>query len=461
MALWGSQLGDAVDSVNGATGVVVLDADDISDAATTNKFVNAGTIGLLSDVDVTGVGVDDILKYGGAGWVVSPGFTISASLGVEFYMDDTEILVADTENTYPVKTLSKTPTGGPEDVDTISCADNTVAYGSYLYDAALTGTTIDAGIWRFNTFASVSSILSGRVSSILRNIYIVKAGTTVTITGTGTTRTATADTGTPFVSGDANADQTLAGYIQTPKGLYQITGYTSTSVVSILVPTDYTNESGVAYSIHKYQFGSNSGRITELDTSYSLHVSQYVAEEITITATDKLAERVFGISNNTTTINFVHNGSEHYSHFETPLSVRHNQLSGLDGGTTGEYYHLTSAQHSTLTDLNTLAIDDAVYANTTTTGAITLNRANGVYQSLALTGNPTFSVSGFTSGYAENIVVLITGLNGKTITWPSGFDFEDATEPVWVADNLYAVSFVSTDGGTSGYIAANGGYSTV
>ena len=42
---------NAVDSVNTQTGAVVLDADDISDAATTNKFTTAGDISKLAGVE--------------------------------------------------------------------------------------------------------------------------------------------------------------------------------------------------------------------------------------------------------------------------------------------------------------------------------------------------------------------------------------------------------------------------
>lgn len=41
----------AVDSVNGQTGVVVLDADDISDSTTTNKFTNASDISKLAGIE--------------------------------------------------------------------------------------------------------------------------------------------------------------------------------------------------------------------------------------------------------------------------------------------------------------------------------------------------------------------------------------------------------------------------
>ena len=47
----GAASGAPVDSVNGQTGVVVLDADDISDAATTNKFTNAADISKLAGIE--------------------------------------------------------------------------------------------------------------------------------------------------------------------------------------------------------------------------------------------------------------------------------------------------------------------------------------------------------------------------------------------------------------------------
>lgn len=42
---------DAVDSVNGATGVVVLDADDIDDTSTTNKFTTSSDISKLAGIE--------------------------------------------------------------------------------------------------------------------------------------------------------------------------------------------------------------------------------------------------------------------------------------------------------------------------------------------------------------------------------------------------------------------------
>jgi hypothetical protein len=55
--------GGAVDSVNGATGVVVLDADDIDDSATTNKFVTSTDITKLSNLSGTNTGDQDLSSY--------------------------------------------------------------------------------------------------------------------------------------------------------------------------------------------------------------------------------------------------------------------------------------------------------------------------------------------------------------------------------------------------------------
>ncbi|MBP7662279.1 MAG: hypothetical protein KA770_00220 [Shewanella sp.] len=58
--------GGAVDSVNGQTGVVVLDADDISDAATTNKFTTASDISKLAGIEA-GADVTDATNVTAAG----------------------------------------------------------------------------------------------------------------------------------------------------------------------------------------------------------------------------------------------------------------------------------------------------------------------------------------------------------------------------------------------------------
>ena len=341
----------------------------------------------ILDVSISTAIADDLLGFDGINWIPIDGITVSGSSGVEFYMNDTEIIGTGTNNDNKINTLLKTPHVGAEDADTISCANNTVMYGSYLYDTDLGGTTIDGGVWTFNTYAAVNSVNGGRVSSILRNIFIVEVGAgTGTVTGSGTSRTFTASGGTPFASGDANADQTLAGFVLTPLGLYQITGYTNTTTVTITTPTTYSNESGVAFSVYKYQLGSNSGTITAISTSFTLHLKHSVQAEISINATDKLAEIVFGISNNTTLVIFTHDGTEHYSHFETPLTTRHDDLAGLKLASSGETYGHIDDQAQTIAGaknfssavtstnfISNVAIGTQPYAATSTTKNTNLN----------------------------------------------------------------------------------------
>lgn len=52
-----------VDSVNGQTGTVVLDADDIDDTSTTQKFVTAGDLTKLSNLSGTNTGDQDLSGY--------------------------------------------------------------------------------------------------------------------------------------------------------------------------------------------------------------------------------------------------------------------------------------------------------------------------------------------------------------------------------------------------------------
>ena len=320
-------------------------------AATADFAAASHALDTHSDVSGTPA-VDNVLGWNGSAWVPVSGVQVGGSLGISFYMDDTAIIAAGTDNTYPVKTLSKTPVSSAEDVDTIACANNTVLYGSYLYDTALGATTIPAGTWEFKSFCAVSSVIAGRVSSLTRNVMRCRpSAETVTVTGTGTSRTATASGGTPFTTAliDASATQTTASWIRTDSGLYQITARTSDTVVTITTPSGYTNEVGASLSVWKKLIAASSGKITSTGTDYALYTTNSVQDAFTIEVTDKLAEMVYGVSNNTTNVLFVHNGTEHYSHFHTPLQTNHNDLPSLQGGQAGEYYHLTATQATNAT----------------------------------------------------------------------------------------------------------------
>lgn len=331
----------------------------VKDATAGRVYVNVRTAMRVTDLADATIGtdvtVDQVLRFNGTEWVNGNAVTSSASQGIDFFPDDTEIqaLTAD-GNFCEINTLSKTPiTATPEVVDTISvtAATSPVIGEAYLYDTALGRTSLDAGIWIFNTYASVNSVLGGRVSSIKRNIFqVVPSGTdTITTAGTGTTRDLTISGGSYFAAGDANADKTLCGYVQTVTGLYPIVEYKSATYVRVKTPTTYKNETTVAGAFWNYLFGIQTGTITSIGTSYALYTNESTQGTFTIAATDKIGEMFFGISNNTTSVYFTHNGTTHYSNFKTPLITLHNNLAGLQGGAANDMYHLTSAQKTVAT----------------------------------------------------------------------------------------------------------------
>jgi len=69
----------AVDSVNGETGTVVLDADDISDTSTTNKYTTAGDISKLAGIEAL-ADVTDATNVAAAGAAMLTGATFTGDV---------------------------------------------------------------------------------------------------------------------------------------------------------------------------------------------------------------------------------------------------------------------------------------------------------------------------------------------------------------------------------------------
>jgi hypothetical protein len=99
------------------------------------------------------------------------------------------------------------------------------------------------------------------------------------------------------------------------------------------------------------------------DTTNVLQSITTVQPAFAINSTDRLLIKVKGhrIEVGNRTITFTHNGTSHYSHLHTPLVLRHNDLAGLQGGTGGEYNHLTNSELNDVQalpeDLNTITLN--------------------------------------------------------------------------------------------------------
>ena len=311
------------------------------------------TLSDLGDTSISSPAVDQVLRYDGSNWVNGANSAVSAGAGVDFWPDDTAILAAGTYNTYPVKTLSKIPVVTTEDIDTVPVNNTTVMYGTYLYNLPLGSTSIEAGLWTFDLWAGVSSATN--VTSLRANINRVRveAGT-VTTTGTvgTTTRTVTASTGTPFATGKAVGSAVIdnCSFVQTAQGLYPITAVTNDTVCTITVPINTPLETS-AYSVHYKLFQVTTGEMNNVvtmpaGTGLQLYtVSTTQAAFTIVAATDKLALSFFAVSDGNRSVYFSHNGSTRYTHVNSPLVTRHNDLAGLNAG---DYQHLTVAEKASL-----------------------------------------------------------------------------------------------------------------
>ena len=100
----GATAGGAVDSVNAQTGVVVLDADDISDAATTNKFVTAYDVTVLGNTSNTNSG-DNAANttydndYRAANFVSGTDYEPAKGIDDNFVTDVEKVVIGNTSGT--------------------------------------------------------------------------------------------------------------------------------------------------------------------------------------------------------------------------------------------------------------------------------------------------------------------------------------------------------------------------
>lgn len=380
----------------------------------------------LADVTTTTPAVDQVLKFNWLERVNGSPASWWAWPWIEFY-NCTPVIRTRTApawlsqdgtagNGIRWASLSKTPVTTAEQTQTWINNWDTRPFASWLYDTALNRTTVDAGTWEFTTYASISS--TANTPQLIRAVYQVVPWTgTLAFSGAwANTRTATITWGTPFqwTYYAASATNTVASWIQatsgTDKGMYQITATTSTSVATCTVRTGYANETGVSYNVWNLLFVSNTPLTSTAVTTYNTSIVQ---PAFTVAATDKLWGLMFITSTaNAKTVTIYYNGNLRNTHFSTPLITMHNNLAGLQWGTSNEYYHITSAEktvvsntswtntwdNSANTNANTYAdwkVSDTAYDATSwdwvTTIAPSKNAVRDKIETLAPLASPTFT----------------------------------------------------------------------
>jgi len=390
----------------------------------------------LSDVDASTPTLGDRLAWNGTKWV-NQASTVSAGAGVNFYNATPTITATSTNNALAINTLSRTPVTTAEQTTSTSLATNTVAAAAWLYDTALGKASIDAGSWIFTSYAGVNSTGGGRVTTITRNIYqVIPATGTVTTTGTGTSRTATVTGATPFVAGDASATNTVASYLQTPQGIYQITAFTSSSVVTISTLSTYVNETGVTYNKWFKLFGATSSAITSISPNYAANTFTTTQGAFAIATTDKLGAITFGTSNNNTTLTTTYDGTTRNTQFQTPLVVLHGDLAGLQGGTgsgvTAQYYHLTSDEY-TGTGIGT---GNVARLNSPVFTTPNIGLATGSITGYAIGATSSVFANGATSSvYSQGSTYSVFSNGATSAVFANG-----ATSAVYATSNLIAAA---------------------
>lgn len=390
----------------------------LRDAAGAHSILTTGIGGIV----VTAPVADQILKFNGTDFINAAGITANVGPGIVYYLDATKIIPAGAgPQTFPLETLFKTPTIGAEVDESIVVNNSTALIDQYMYNTAFGTTSLNAGVWVFDTYCYVS--LAAGTSEVITSIGKVIAGAgTIEITGAGTSRTATVTGGTPFLAGDFNADITKTSYIITPNAVLRITGFTSTSVVTVETLATYTNESLAAYSTDRYLFQSTTGAITR--TSVGLTQSSSVQAAFTINATDKLSARYYAKTDNVgnITIHLVHGGSVNYTRFLTPQLTLHNDLPGLQGGSATEQYHSTAAEY---TQIQAIAVNLAgkqplVRTSTVASSATPTPNADttDIYTVTALAETATFGAPTGTLLNGQKLIIRIKdNATARTLAW--------------------------------------------
>jgi hypothetical protein len=170
--------GGAVDSVNTQTGAVVLDADDISDASTTNKYTTAGDITKLAGIQAGAeVNVDTNLSYTDATRV------LTSSTGT-----NTTLPLMSSANAGLVPASG----GGTANflrADGTFAAQGSGSFGTAIYTGPATALGADSTSYTTVNVATAVGTPSGFFSNSAGEITLSAAGTylatcTVVITGT-------------------------------------------------------------------------------------------------------------------------------------------------------------------------------------------------------------------------------------------------------------------------------------
>jgi len=398
-------------------------------------FVNISpSLGLndLVDVSVASPLVDYVLKYNGVEWIDAPLSTSSASAGISFYAATPYIQTRTAPvglsqdgtqgNGIEIISMSKIPvvTGGTQYISGITNAGQTRTIAASEYPFALGKSLIDSGTWTFFSYAKVDNVGGGSITTATRQVYQVTpiSGGTLTTSGSGTnSRTATI-TSNQFsgIYFTATTTNTNASWLRTSSGIYQISAISNNNSVTIIVPTGYVNETAITgATIWNKLFAAPP--TPTLTTTLTLYEGATTQGAFVINSIDRLGAISF-ITTDTTPriVTGTFNGTEYASYFNSPLVTVHNDLAGLQGGTSDYRGHITLAQNTIIN--NQSGINTGDETKSTIESKLTGEIFTHYHPYSGLTGKPDLSVyqsiSGFTAYTATTQPILDSAITGAT-----------------------------------------------
>lgn len=206
-------------------------------------------------------------------------------------------------------------------------------------------------------------------------------------------------------------------------------------------------------------FTATSDEIT--NSSVALLNFSSVQGAFSVNTTDYLLVKVYATTTNSVNIDvhFVYAGTTNYSHIHTPISSLHNDLDGLQGGSSNEYYHLNATEYGFR---NTAAT--SIYQQTSAMSAyltnakisagtlsalrsdFTLGNSNGVSFGLNTNGVITASVNA--AGGAQTGISGISA--GTTILTSGTLSFGDSNGISFGLNGSVLTATVKTDYQSSG-----------
>ena len=366
--------------------------------------------------------------------------------GTVFYFDRTTIIASSGQTAYPVRSLKTTPNPLSKAwIDSCTVTNSLAPIAFYWYNNALFNLSFPAGNWQLQLYAFISAMTANTLDSYLMFSFfdVQPIAGNITISGTGTSRIATASSGA-FLNSDANAIVNLASYILTPSACLQITGYTSANVVTVKTLNTYVNEITVAWYKGLNIFQATSYQITDLTVpAKANYLPIYNISNYSTGITDSLMIMVCGQTNSTdaTTISLEMNNAVAGTSIATPLQTPHNLLGGIQGGSSGLYYHVVlnewNAIHyangpsrtnvmATMNDISGLSSNyraNATFYSPASPGAVQINiRANKVFNQIFLSID-SIQLGGGTAvpGYIYGDSAIPSGwcpTSGQTIQLP-------------------------------------------